>query len=289
LFLDAMNLGKISVGPPYFEAVFVPLMTAAVFLMGVGPIARWKEASLPEIASRLRWALAVSVVTALLLPLATGKWTPMVSFGLLLAFWILASGAVGLQVRLAGAAGSGAAKWRSQRRSYYGMLLAHCGVAVFIIGVTLVKGYEVERDVRMAPGDTVTLAAYTFRFEGAQDASGPNYRAARGTVRVMRGDREIAVLSPEKRVYFVQQSPMTEAAIDTGPFRDLYVSLGEPAGGGAWSVRIYYKPFVVWIWAGAAIMALGGLLAMSDRRYRGVRRQVPDASTARIMSGVRTT
>src|SRR5262249_46531563 len=164
LFLDAMDLGKISVGPPYFEAVFVPLMAAAVFLMGAGPIARWKQASLPEIAAQLRWALAVSVATALLLPLATGKWTPMVSLGLLLAVWILATSVVGLRDRLAGVPGSAAAKWRSQPRSYYGMLLAHCGVAVFIIGVTLVRGYEVERDVRMAPGDTVALGSYTFRF-----------------------------------------------------------------------------------------------------------------------------
>jgi cytochrome c-type biogenesis protein CcmF len=242
--------------------------------MGVGPIARWKQASLPEIALRLRWALAVSVATALLLPLATGKWMPMVSFGLLLAFWIFATALVSLRARLAGAPGGWTAKLRSQSRSYYGMLVAHCGVAVFIVGVTLVKGYEVERDVRMAPGDTVTVAGYTFRFDGVRTIPGPNYQAARGTIIVRRGGKPVAVLFPEKRVYQVQQSPMTEAAIDTGPLRDLYVSLGEPAGDGAWSVRIYYKPFVVWIWGGAAIMALGGLLALSDRRYRlAVRRE----------------
>src|SRR5262249_15049017 len=258
-------------------------------LMGAGPIARWKQARLPEIAAQLRWALAVSVATALLLPLATGKWTPMVSLGLLLAVWILATSAVGLRARLAAVAGGAAAKWRSQPRSYYGMLLAHCGVAVFIIGVTLVRGYEVERDVRMAPGDTVALGSYTFRFEGAQDAMGPNYQAMRGTVRVMQGGREITVLAPEKRAYFVQQNTMTEAAIDIGPFRDLYVSLGEPVGNGAWSVRIYYKPFVVWIWAGAAIMALGGLLAISDRRYRLAVRREPAPQAGAIMSGARTT
>jgi cytochrome c-type biogenesis protein CcmF len=148
------------------------------------------------------------------------------------------------------------------------MLLAHCGVAVFIIGVTLVKGYEVERDVRMVPGDTVTLAGYAFRFEGVKDAMGPNYQAARGAVEVSRDGKVMARLAPEKRVYRVQQNAMTEAAIDSGVLRDLYVSLGEPLDGGAWSVRIYYKPFVAWIWAGAAIMALGGLLAVSDRRYR---------------------
>ena len=152
LFLDALGLGKISVGPPYFEAVFVPLMTPAIFLMGIGPMARWKQASLPELAVRLRWALAVSVVTALVVPAVMGKWTPLASFGLLLACWIFVTAFINLRTRLGGGAGGLMAMIRAQPRSYYGMLVAHCGVAVFIIGVTLVKGYEVERDVRMAPG-----------------------------------------------------------------------------------------------------------------------------------------
>jgi cytochrome c-type biogenesis protein CcmF len=273
LFLDALNLGKISVGPPYFEAVFVPLMTPALFLMGVGPIARWKEASLGELALKLRWALAVSVVSAILVPLAVAdwsfaKWPLMVSFGLALAFWIFVAGLVNLRERLARMPGGIGAKLASQPGGYYGMLLAHFGVAVFIVGITLVKGYEVERDVRMAVGDTVTVGGYTFRFEGAQAAKGPNYRASRGTVRVSRDGREVVVLRPEKRAYNVSNMPMTEAAIETGLLGDLYVSLGEPVDDGAWSVRIYYKPFVTWIWGGCAIMALGGLLALADRRYR---------------------
>jgi cytochrome c-type biogenesis protein CcmF len=278
LFLDALSLGKISVGPPYFEAVFVPLMTPALFLMGIGPLARWKEASLAEIAVRLRWALAVSVVSALLVPLATANWSfaqwhPLVSFGLALAFWILAASAVNLRERLARMPGSLGAKIVSQPTGYYGMLLAHCGVAVFIIGVTLVRGYEVERDVRMEIGDTVMVGGYTFRFDGAQNVKGPNYRAARGTVSVSRDGKEVTVLKPEKRAYNVSNMPMTEAAIDTGPFTDLYVSLGEPVDNGAWSVRIYFKPFISWIWGGCAIMALGGLLALADRRYRRVARR----------------
>jgi cytochrome c-type biogenesis protein CcmF len=289
LFLDALGLGKISVGPPYFEAVFVPLMSLAIFLMGIGPMARWKQASPPELTVRLRWAFAVSVVTALLLPAVLGKWTPMASFGMLLACWVLVTAFVNLRARLGGGAGDLAARARSQSRSYYGMLVAHCGVAVFIIGVTLVRAYEVERDVRMAPGDVTTVAGYTFRFDGAQNVVGPNYRAARGSIAVSRHGSAVAVLAPEKRVYNVQQSTMTEAAIDSGPLRDLYVSLGEPVSGGAWSVRIYYKPFITWIWAGCAIMALGGLLAVSDRRYRGVRRRDPALQTPGIMSGVRPT
>jgi cytochrome c-type biogenesis protein CcmF len=286
LLLDALGLGKISVGPPYFEAVFVPLMAPAVFLMGVGPLARWKQTSVPELARRLRWALAVAIVAALLAPAAAGRWTPMVSFGLLLAFWVFASAWVNLRARLAGGTGGPGARLRAQPRSYYGMLAAHCGVAVFIVGVTLVRGYEVERDVRLAPGDTVTVAGYAFRFEGAQDFAGPNYRGVRGAVAVTRDGRAVALLEPEKRMYRVQQNPMTEAAIASGPLRDLYVSLGEPVSGGAWSVRVYYKPFVAWIWAGCAIMALGGLLAISDRRYRvAVRRFSPPTPLPREAGG----
>jgi cytochrome c-type biogenesis protein CcmF len=287
LFLDALNLGKISVGPPYFEAVFVPLMTPALFLMGVGPLARWKEASLFDLARRLRWALAVSVVTAILVPLAGAgwdfsQWRPVLSFGLALGFWILAAGLINLRERLAALPGRYADKLASQPSGYYGMLVAHCGVAVFIIGVTVVKGYEVERDLRMGVGDTVNVAGYTFRFEGAQSVKGPNYRAARGTVRVMRGDREIAVLRPEKRVYNASNTPMTEADISSGLFGDLYVSLGEPVEDGAWSVRIYHKPFITWIWGGCAIMALGGLLALADRRYRMPARREERAPSMRL-------
>ena len=283
LIIDALGLGKISVGPQYFDIVFLPLMTPAIFLMGVGPLARWKEASLPAIAIRLRWALAVSLATALIVPLAFGKWTPLISFGLLLAAWIVATTAVNLKTRLARTPGSVGARLKSQSRSYYGMLVAHCGVAVFIAGVTLVKGYETERDVRMAVGDTVTLGAYSVRFDGTRNVDGPNYRAARGAVTVSRDGREPMVLHPEKRIYHAQQTAMTEAAISTGFFGDLYVSLGEPVSGGAWSVRVYHKPFVTWIWGGCLIMALGGLLALSDRRYRrlAAQRQEPAAAPPR--------
>ena len=280
LFLDALGLGKISVGPPYFDSVFVPLMTPAIFLMGIGPLARWKEASLPDLATRLKWAFAVSIATALVLPFALGAWTPMISFGLALALWVVTSTAINLQTRLASLTGRLRTRLASQPRAYYGMLLAHCGVAVFIIGVTLVKGYESERDVRMAIGDTIAVGGYAFRFDGVENVSGPNYRAARGKVAVSRDGKELIVMRPEKRIYNAQQMPMTEAAISTGLFGDIYVSLGEPVSDGAWSVRIYRKPFVTWIWGGCIIMALGGFLALTDRRYRRVARREPEALAA---------
>ena len=283
LFLDALGLGKLSVGPPYFESVFVPLMTPAIFLMGIGPLAKWKQAELPELAHRLKWAFAVALVTALLLPFTLGRWSPMISFGLLLALWVMISGFVNLKQRLQQLSAGGASLGKrlfSLPRGYYGMLLAHCGVAVFIVGVTLVKGYEVEKDVRMQAGDTVEVGAYTFRLDGFVQVPGANYDATRGLISVLKNGRPAGTMFPEKRLYHVQQMPMTEAAIDTGFTRDLYVSLGEPVAGDAWVVRIYYKPFVDWIWGGALLMALGGIFAVSDKRYRLARRAEREMSSA---------
>ncbi len=270
LALDASGLGKISVGPPYFETVFVPLMAPALFLMGVGPLARWKKASIPDLATRLRWAFAASLAAGLVLPFAMGRWSALVAFGLLLAAWVAASGVVQLYQKIRNAAGgtSAWARLRSTPRATYGMLLAHFGVAVFVTGVTLVKGYDSERDVRMEPGDTVELGGYTFRLDGVRDVQGPNYVAARAQIQVDKNGRAVTTLYPEKRIYTVQNMPMTEAAIDPGFTRDLYVSLGDEVSATAWIVRVQHKPFVDWIWGGCLLMALGGALAASDRRYR---------------------
>ncbi len=286
LFLDALGLGKLSVGPPYFESVFVPLMTPAIFLMGIGPLAKWKQAELPDLAHRLKWAFAVALVTALLLPLTLGRWSPMISFGLLLALWVMISGFVNLKQRLQQLSAGGASLGKrlfSLPRGYYGMLLAHFGVAVFIVGVTLVKGYEVEKDVRMQAGDTVEVGAYTFRLDGFVQVPGANYDATRGLISVLKNGRPAGTMFPEKRMYHVQQMPMTEAAIDTGFTRDLYVSLGEPVAGDAWVVRIYYKPFVDWIWGGAFLMALGGIFAVSDKRYRLARKAERESPSAAVV------
>ena len=284
LFLDALNLGKISVGPPYFDAVFYPLLAPAVFLMGIGPLARWSQASLPTLWTRLRWAFGVAVVAALLLPFTLGRWSPLIAAGLFLALWIATSSVVNLRDRLASSHQTGLlAKLAANSPSYYGMLLAHLGVAVFIIGVTLVKGYEVEQDVRLDVGQSVPVGGYEFRFLGVQPGPGPNYRAVIGTVEVRKDGRLIETLHPEKRIYNASGQTMTIAAIAVGIGGDRYVSLGEPLAadnlGGAWAVRIYLKPFIDWIWGGAFLMAIGGLLAVSDRRYRiAMRRR--DASLA---------
>ena len=278
LALDATGLGKISVGPPYFETVFVPLMAPALFLMGVGPLARWKKASLPDLGSRLRWAAAAAVLAALALPFAMGRWGEMVAVGLLLAGWVAASGLVQIleKVRNASGASSAWARLQGVSRATWGMLLAHFGVAVFVVGVTLVKGYESEKDVRMEPGDTVEVGGYTFRFDGVRDVTGPNYVAGRGQIAVTKNGKPVTNLYPEKRIYRVQNQPMTEAAIDTGFTRDLYVSLGDAVSDTAWVVRVHHKPFVDWIWGGCLLMALGGALAASDRRYRLAAQRQPE-------------
>ena len=255
LVIDALGAGKISVGPQYFEAVFAPIMAPALFLMGVGPLARWKRASLPELALLLRWALAISLAVGMLLPIALGEWRPLVGFGLALAIWIVLSAALTLK------------RWK-QTRSHYGMVVAHIGVAVFVVGVTLVKGYESHEDVRLKPGESAALAGYAFRLDDVTTERGPNYVAARGHVRVTRDGKAVTMLYPERRIYTVQEQVMTEAAIDPGLTRDLYVSLGDPLEGGAWLIKLQHKPFVDWIWGGCLIMAIGGLLAASDRRYR---------------------
>jgi len=281
LFLDALGLGKLSVGPPYFESVFVPLMTPALFLMGIAPLARWKHAALPELLKRVRWAFGISLVTALLLPFTLGTWRPLVAFGLLLALWIATTALVNLYARLSvGATRTLWSRLRTQPAGYYGMLLAHCGVAVFIVGVTLVKGYESELDVKMAKGDVVSVAGYEVRFDSVSDVKGPNYMAARGTMTILRDGRELRKLYPEKRMYLAQRMPMTEAAIDAGFTRDLYVALGESVGVDEWTVRVYYKPFVDWIWGGCLFMALGGFFAVIDRRYRVSATAAASAATA---------
>ena len=283
LALDALGLGKISVGPPYFDTVFVPLLTPAIFLMGVGPLARWKQAELPDLASRLKWAAGAAVVAALATAWLKGGIGIVGIVGLLMAFWVIASLATDLVERLRPAGGLRTGilhRARQIPRATVGMMVAHLGIAIFIFGVTFVKIGEVERDVKMQVGDTTEIRGLVFTFRGVSEATGPNYRAARGQIDVTENGKPVVTLRPEKRFYPASQSTMTEAAIQPGLTRDLYVSLGEAVEGGAWIVRVYLKPFVDWIWGGCLVMALGGLLAASDRRYRSRVRQPANASTS---------
>ncbi len=271
LFLDALGAGKISVGPPYFDAVFGPLMLPMVFLMGVGPLARWKEADPKALAKRLAWCFALALVLGAAIPLLMGEWGHWCFAGCTLAVFVMLSIVEDVRGNLRNAPeGMGfLGRLARQPRAFWGMSLAHAGVAVFIIGVALVKGYESERDVRMFEGDTVTVAGYTFTFNGVKSVRGPNYMADQGDFTLSKDGREIDRLHPEKRKYFSSNSmPMTEAAIRHSVSGDVYVSLGVPSSDGGWVVRAYSKPFVTWIWFGTIFMALGGLIAASDRRYR---------------------
>ncbi len=283
LVIDALGIGKISVGPPYFDSVFYPLMAPALFLMAIGPVTRWKQAELPELTDRFKWVLAVAVIAALLAPVVAMlaghgdiAVRPLVSLGLAFAFWIMAAVIVTVFDTLRDRNGrlAIASEARKQPASVWGMHLAHFGIALFVFGVALVKGYEIEGEHRMAVGDTVATGSYSLRFVGTKPIVGPNYRGTRGVFQLYDSAtpaadaKPIAVLSPEKRIYSAGGMPMTEAAINRSPMRDVYVAMGEEVDGGAWVVRAQIKPFVNWIWIGWVFMAIGGLTAASDKRYR---------------------
>jgi len=314
LFMDALDMGKISVGPPYFSVVFFWIMAPAMLLLGIGPLARWKSEQPKTLFIRLRYIFIASLVFGLLLPvLVVGKAGLVVFPGVAVAAWIILTAVQNMRDKLVifpskslpkggkipprgsttdtrnkrkdnlpsskalkkggNSASKGGIQLRSLPPSFYGMTVAHIGVAVFVIGVTLSNAFSIEKDVRLEPHKALELGDYSFIFEGTKIIEGPNYKADEGTVRVLKNGEPLTVLYPQKRLYRVQQMPMTEAAIDWGFSRDIYVALGEHLGDGAWSVRVYYKPFIRWIWLGGLLMALGGLLAATDKRYR--RRTVP--------------
>ncbi|MFU2487312.1 heme lyase CcmF/NrfE family subunit [Thauera sp. WH-1] len=286
LFLDALNLGKISVGPPYFEAVFVPLMTPVVVLMMFGPFLRWKDDDLVAAARKVAPAFIASILIGVGVAMAVDHLTWRTALGLFLAAWVVLTSLQLLVGRLKERAGASAgSRLRSITAAWWGMWLAHLGVGVFIIGVTLVGSLEQQLDVKMQQGQRAEMAGYTFTFRGAIEADGPNYDAERGVIDVTRDGRAIATLTPEKRLYWAQGMPMTEASIDIGPFRDVYVSLGEQLEDGAWIVSLYYKPFISWIWLGCTLMGLGGLFAAADRRYRRLAERDAKVGAAQSVAG----
>jgi cytochrome c-type biogenesis protein CcmF len=271
LIMDALGQGKYSVGPPYFNAVFVPLMALLMPFMGIGPVSRWKR----DAGARWRRELLVPGLAALLcaalLPLFGAGYNLWLALAVLFAGWIVAGLARDLASRLRSAA-SPLRGLRRQPASYWGMQLAHLGFAACVVGVVATSQYSIERDLKMEPGQSETLAGYRFRFDELARVRGANYLADEARFTVFRGDREVARLGAQKRRYVASGSVMTEAAIDPGLFRDLYVAMGEPVGeGGAWAIRLHYKPMVRWMWLGAILMAAGGLTTVVDRRYRRAR------------------
>jgi cytochrome c-type biogenesis protein CcmF len=266
LIVDALNLGKLSVGPPYFNTVFVPIMVPVLFFMVVGSYSRWKNDSVAGLIKKLRPVAIISVLLGCTAPLLAGEWSALVALGLTLVFWIVLGSVVQIYRQL-----KDTVNWKSTPISFWGMHVAHIGIAVFVVGVTMVKGYETEKDVRMGVGDIVAVGGYTFRLTGIHTEPGPNYKADVGDVELIRNGQVLKTMHPEKRTYFSSTMPMTEAAIDSTIVRDVYVSLGErleDSASPAWAMRVYYKPFVSWIWVGCLLMALGGGMAALDRRYR---------------------
>jgi cytochrome c-type biogenesis protein CcmF len=280
LILDSLTGAKLSVGPPYFNALFVPLMAILMLAMGVGVISRWKNTPTKWLIKMLAPVLLVAAVLAGLGSLLYRDFNIAVLGLFFICAWVLLASVRDIldKTRNKGL-------WRGMRsltRSYWGMQLGHIGILICAIGVVLSSQYSDERDLKMAPGDALELGGYSFVFEGAEHHQGPNYTSDKASILVFEGEQQIARLRPEKRLYTVQQMPMTEAGIDPGFTRDLYVALGEPLENGAWAVRVHIKPFVRWIWLGALLTGLGGVLAAMDRRYRvKVTKKVKDTLSPR--------
>ncbi|MDO7085502.1 heme lyase CcmF/NrfE family subunit [Pseudocolwellia sp. AS88] len=267
LLVDALGYGKISVGPPYFNAVFVPIMSLLFIVMGIGPMIRWKKAKKGELRKQLFSPSIISVVVGLAFPfLYGGEFDAWVAMGITLACWVEL---VVLKELYNNAKNSdGTLTWSRLTLSQIGMTLAHKGIAITIVGVTLVSTYETETNIKMSQGETSYISGYDIKFNGVKDVKGPNYSAVQGQIEVYKDGEFVSLLQPERRTYLVQTMGMTEAAIDPGLFRDVYVALGDPLPNNAWAVRVHYKPFVRWIWFGAIFMSIGGLFTILDKRYR---------------------
>jgi cytochrome c-type biogenesis protein CcmF len=270
LVVDAFGVGKISVGRPYFDSMFALIAIPLSLLLGVGPVIRWKGDKWSRISRIMMILFAISLFAGLLLPfLIEEKLNVTTGLGLAAALWVALTTLNDLFSRL---------KRRIRLSfSYAGMIIAHLGVAFFIAGVTVTMTYSVEKDLRVVPGSSYNIADYEFRFLGTRKVKGANYVADEAMIEVWSNDEKTGELYPQKRVYSGKGKPMTDASIDKSFFRDLYGALGEELEGGAWSMRVYYKPMIRWIWFGCILMTLGGVLAISDRRYRqSVRQKTSD-------------
>jgi len=264
LLIDALSAGKISVGPPYFNSVFVPLTIPLAILVGLGALSRWKKDDMQRVWSKVNVLAVISIVAGVSLPLLRNEpYEWQAAMGLALSIWVVLTTMVWIHDNK----GPGLAGLAKISRAGWGMVLGHIGIAVFATGVSLTSLYSIEKDLRMEVGQSYTMNDYEFIFRGVENHTGPNYDAKKGHMDVHLNGQFYTKLEPSKRIYHVQTMPMTEAAIDAGFTRDLFVAIGEDLGGGAWSFRLYYKPFVRWLWLAAIFMGLGGILAATDSRY----------------------
>ncbi|MFI4919202.1 MAG: heme lyase CcmF/NrfE family subunit [Legionellales bacterium] len=262
LLVDGLGLGKLSVGAPYFNAVFVPLMIPLLLLMGIGIHLKWRSDNWHSLVKRLNWMALLSLLVPCVLLFGTAReFNASVLLGLILATWVVLSTGAALYKRM------NERGFLRVGQAYWGMVVAHCGVAATVLGIVISSAYGVQDDVQMEPGKKVDLLGYSIEFVSQSPLIGPNYKGTKAQFSISYQDK-VKLIYPEKRLYVVGQMAMTESAIDVTPFRDIYVALGESLGGGSWSVRLYYKPFVRWIWAGGFMMFMGGVLALTDRRYK---------------------
>ena len=270
LFLDALGLGKISVGPPYFNTVFLIPMLPLAALVGVGMHSTWVRMSSESLVRRLILPAGVAVGIGVIFPwIIFGRASALTMIGVSVGLWVVAAALLDPVKRILRRGSAPIALTRGQ----WGMTFAHLGVGIFILGATVTSSYNVETDTSATPGDRWEVDGYELVFRDIRRVDGPNFQATEGEFEVRRDGRLVTILNPQKRIYRVQTSPMTEAAIDVGWGRDLFVALGDPLGDGAWSLRVQVKPLIRFIWLGALIMAFGGLLAITDPRYRTQRKQ----------------
>jgi cytochrome c-type biogenesis protein CcmF len=272
LFLEALGGGKVSVGPPYFNATFIPLMLPMIAALGVGPMLAWKRGDIRGVLGRLRLAFIVTAATAVAFGYLLWGRSVFGVLGLALAAWLATAVLIEFAERCGVTRGGGPATWwrraRGLPRAGYGMTIAHFGLAVCMVGMTASSLWQSESIQVMKPGDTATVGGYTYTFHGAGPAEGPNYVATRGRFTVTSGGAPIAELAPEKRRYLVSGRETTEAAIRTRPLGDLFAVVGDAQDSGGYTVRLYFKPLVAWIWAGAILMSIGGVVSLTDRRLR---------------------
>jgi cytochrome c-type biogenesis protein CcmF len=286
LVLDYLDMGRLSIGEPFFNITFSPLGVAAGLLLGAGIFSKWKKTDGGWLGRKLLWPLAISILFTAAVMVGYGEFKPWAFAGTFSASWVVIATFWDLWEKSASRKGR-LQGLRRQSRSYYGMVFGHLGMAVVMAGATIASNYGVERDVRMSPGDTAEVGDYRAVFTEVGNRRGQNFTAEYGRFEILNSDGKlVSVQFPEKRQYLVQRSVMTEAGIDAGLFRDIFIAVGERVSDDAWAIRLQYKPLVRWLWLGAIFMAVGGFLAISDKRYR-LRGKVEESAGGPVASSSR--